>query len=189
MRKLVLGLLGAAAAFSMGTAASAQVSNVSYNTDVAVFDDQFITFSAGLLELGGGSPFDHFVTWTQGLDGNYGFTLSTTATTLNGAIVPATDLDFTAAWVTDGLGGSWNLIPDVDNTDINEDWGLANLYLPAGSYTLHIQGTRGDNTQYVGGIAFAAVPEPATWAMMLMGFGAIGFAMRRRRRPALLQLA
>lgn len=25
-----------------------------------------------------------------------------------------------------------------------------------------------------------AVPEPATWAMMLMGFGGIGFALRRR---------
>jgi hypothetical protein len=28
----------------------------------------------------------------------------------------------------------------------------------------------------------AAVPEPATWAMMLLGFGAIGLAVRRRRR-------
>jgi PEP-CTERM motif len=27
-----------------------------------------------------------------------------------------------------------------------------------------------------------AVPEPATWAMMLIGFGAIGFALRRRRQ-------
>jgi hypothetical protein len=26
-----------------------------------------------------------------------------------------------------------------------------------------------------------AVPEPATWAMILFGFGAIGFAMRRRK--------
>jgi hypothetical protein len=26
-----------------------------------------------------------------------------------------------------------------------------------------------------------AVPEPATWAMMLIGFGAVGFAMRRRK--------
>ncbi|MBS0478382.1 MAG: PEPxxWA-CTERM sorting domain-containing protein [Proteobacteria bacterium] len=28
------------------------------------------------------------------------------------------------------------------------------------------------------------VPEPATWAMMIMGFGAIGFAIRRRRDVA-----
>ena len=27
-----------------------------------------------------------------------------------------------------------------------------------------------------------AVPEPATWAMMLVGFGAVGFGMRRRRK-------
>lgn len=26
----------------------------------------------------------------------------------------------------------------------------------------------------------SAVPEPATWAMMLMGFGAVGYSMRRR---------
>ena len=28
-----------------------------------------------------------------------------------------------------------------------------------------------------------AVPEPQTWAMMLAGFGAVGAAMRRRRKP------
>ena len=33
------------------------------------------------------------------------------------------------------------------------------------------------------------VPEPATWAMMLLGFGATGFAMRRRRRTGIAQLA
>ncbi|MEO7410613.1 MAG: PEPxxWA-CTERM sorting domain-containing protein [Sphingomicrobium sp.] len=27
-----------------------------------------------------------------------------------------------------------------------------------------------------------AVPEPSTWAMMLIGFGAVGYSMRRRRR-------
>lgn len=30
-----------------------------------------------------------------------------------------------------------------------------------------------------------AVPEPGTWAMMLVGFGAVGVAIRRKRSPAL----
>ena len=30
--------------------------------------------------------------------------------------------------------------------------------------------------------AVAAVPEPATWAMLLIGFGGLGFAMRRKER-------
>jgi PEP-CTERM motif len=35
-----------------------------------------------------------------------------------------------------------------------------------------------------------SVPEPATWAMMLVGFGGIGMAMRRRRKDGrLLQVA
>ena len=38
----------------------------------------------------------------------------------------------------------------------------------------------------------AAVPEPATWALMLLGFGGIGMSMRRGRRhskQALMQIA
>ena len=60
-----------------------------------------------------------------------------------------------------------------------------NIYYDAGlgSYTLY-----GQNGLSASG-AFAltqvpdapAVPEPATWAMMLMGFGMIGFAARNRR--------
>ena len=35
------------------------------------------------------------------------------------------------------------------------------------------------------GAASGAVPEPATWAMMLIGFGAAGVSLRRRNRTAL----
>jgi len=45
-------------------------------------------------------------------------------------------------------------------------------------------GTRNDN---FGGVSlrFTAVPEPATWAVMLLGFGGIGAMLRTRRRRAL----
>jgi hypothetical protein len=46
-----------------------------------------------------------------------------------------------------------------------------------------LNNTSGEGTP-VGG-----VPEPATWAMMLLGFGGIGVAMRRRRKEGLLQIA
>lgn len=34
-----------------------------------------------------------------------------------------------------------------------------------------------------------AIPEPGTWAMMLLGFGAAGFMLRRRRATVIAQLA
>ena len=38
-------------------------------------------------------------------------------------------------------------------------------------------------------IGGGAVPEPATWAMMLLGFGAIGYSLRRRRKALLTHVA
>ena len=34
-----------------------------------------------------------------------------------------------------------------------------------------------------------SVPEPSTWAMMLLGFGAVGYSIRRRRKTLLPQAA
>ena len=41
----------------------------------------------------------------------------------------------------------------------------------------------------VDNIAIGAVPEPSTWLMMLLGFGAIGGAMRRTRSRTKIALA
>lgn len=42
------------------------------------------------------------------------------------------------------------------------------------------------NVQVLPGSIGSPVPEPATWAMMLLGFGAMGVSMRRRRRDLAL---
>ncbi|WP_426167566.1 PEPxxWA-CTERM sorting domain-containing protein [Sandarakinorhabdus sp. DWP1-3-1] len=41
--------------------------------------------------------------------------------------------------------------------------------------------TSSSDVIFSGGLAGAAVPEPASWAMLIAGFGLVGAAMRRRR--------
>ena len=47
---------------------------------------------------------------------------------------------------------------------------------------------RGDMTEYVGTAVYrpdlSAIPEPASWALMITGFGLAGAVLRRRRAPA-----
>jgi hypothetical protein len=54
-----------------------------------------------------------------------------------------------------------------------------------GTFTLSGGFTAGPATLTISQAAVAAVPEPGTWALMLIGFGAIGVSMRRRRVAAL----
>ena len=58
--------------------------------------------------------------------------------------------------------------------------------LANGGTVLIVSGTRPFVNVVAGGslTAAAAVPEPATWAMMLMGFGIVGAGLRGRRKPS-----
>lgn len=105
------------------------------------------------------------------------------------------------------LGQTWTFTPAAFGSDAHTDgvgaYGTDNLALggtaagyydtfsqtvdttPGDSYTLNFllssysvpNGFRVTATNTVSG-----VPEPATWAMMLLGFGAIGFGMRRKAK-------
>jgi len=82
------------------------------------------------------------------------------------------------------LGIHWGNVPDRPDVYGN----VSGFYLfnnaTAGSISLTTSAGFSDGVIYR---ATPAVPEPATWALMLMGFGGMGVAMRRSRRKALLQ--
>lgn len=95
-------------------------------------------------------------------------------------------ISFTSATIT-GPGGVLSLFPFPDSTSLK----LANASLGVGTYTFAFAGNNANvGGALTGNVTISApVPEAATWAMMILGFGAMGIAIRRRRRPVLAQLA
>ena len=129
-----------------------------------------------------------------------GFDLPGVTATLTPASVPI--IDGAPAWSPLGAysGSCFNGVGQGCGYTgwINSTYNIAD----AGNYVLAFGVTNWSDTIYHSGMAFSgitvagvpvdtgAVPEPATWAMMLMGFGAVGFALRRRRSAKeLLQIA
>ena len=90
------------------------------------------------------------------------------------------------------VGTVYNLVIGTTPSGFSA-FGLPLTNLAAGDYRLTINGTSPNSGSFTGNvrISTAAVPEPGTWALMLLGFGAAGIAMRRQRKHTgrLLQLA
>ena len=194
MRGAILGVLaGSALAFS-ATAASASVTlgstgsfcstagctpgtasaNVTDNVNIPnklTFDDT--NASAGSQT----GWFDFFV--TPAMLGTF------TATVATNPASTVTLLELLTG-STDGTTQGTTLVTSTPGTQLT--WGnlTANTWYTF-RYTASMS-TAGDISG-TGTFYPAAVPEPATWALMLLGFGGIGFAMRRRAKPRLAQIA
>lgn len=83
----------------------------------------------------------------------------------NGGGIEAVTADWTIEFFS-GLGPQLFSGSMTGPTLLTGEWDMTDYYFPERSY--HLSAT--------------AVPEPVSWALMLGGFGAIGSAMRRRRR-------
>jgi hypothetical protein len=171
--KHVLLALGAASALAISTSASAAVtiddhSFASIDGPATSGDTTTISFD----ESGLGNPtFSEYLTFTNTIAGLYSLVVATSSTSV----------DFTSV-ILSGPGGPFGLSKAFDN-GTTEFWQRSNLFLDAGQYTFTVNGNNNGTGTLGGTITIGqAVPEPGTWAMMLLGFGAIGFAMRRRKQ-------
>ena len=107
--------------------------------------------------------------------------------TISTSALGTSNIDFSSVMLN---GMAFTLSP----TGTFEFGSLANSPLtPGANNVLSVMGQNNGDGAFSGTLTFgavSAVPEPATWAMMLLGFGAAGFATRRsRRRSTLMQAA
>lgn len=65
---------------------------------------------------------------------------------------------------------------------VNDPYPGGRFYFAGANYDQEVPAISNRDLAFSMAGVSAAVPEPATWAMMLIGFGAMGFAMRRERR-------
>ena len=79
--------------------------------------------------------------------------------------------------------GNWTR---TANNNLSTTFGTSSLSFVAGSTSTELTFKVDPATNSVDGIldnvSIAAVPEPATWLMMILGFGLVGGAMRYRQR-------
>ena len=63
---------------------------------------------------------------------------------------------------------------------------VSNVVVNPGIQNLLVRGSSGGNGSFAGTISVmqtAAVPEPSTWALLLLGFAAVGASMRSAKQP------
>jgi hypothetical protein len=199
MRSLVLSVLGATALAS-GSIASAAVT-VNAGTVVNLNDPNPSTSvaTAGgnttinfgfnpIVNAEGTNSFSSSFTISDPLAGIYSISGDTSTP---GVIFSNTsNLTCIASVMGCTVGTVYNLIIGTTPSGFSA-FGLPLTNLAAGDYRLTINGISPNSGSFTGNVRITtgAVPEPGTWALMLLGFGAVGLAMRRKRRPVLAQLA
>jgi hypothetical protein len=90
-----------------------------------------------------------------------------------------------------GTGGQYLLLGSISPTGSAACFAASDSGCGHGNVQLKVDGDSyvdsGSAYQGVTEIGIAAVPEPSTWAMMILGFAGVGFmAYRRKSKPALM---
>ncbi len=137
-------------------------------------------FGAVLGTPADGEYITNFVT-----SGVFSFVLGSldTYNTLELLLSDATSIIYNGAGITQGV------LANGSQVDPNTNGRVTYTVTGGGPFIVGARFRSTENSFEFDNLAIRAVPEPATWMMMILGFGAIGYGMRRRRSKGSLALA
>jgi hypothetical protein len=158
---------------------------VGKNTGAGPIVSSTVLIPTGVLDIHPGPDTDTIVQWTAPTAGKY--TLSTSFELLDitpsGVIAEVYDngaqlftSTLTSPGANQGTDTPGQSVSFSDTLNLNAGDRLSFAVNNDGNFLF-------DSTGLTATIS-SAVPEPASWAMMLAGFGGLGAAMRMRRKPA-----
>ena len=186
MKKLILAAVAATVAFAVAPAAQA-TQFLTITGPSGTFGDDSVTCA----NSGVSCSFNRTFTFTTPAGFNLASADISSVLTGNNQ---ATNLDFSSVTLN---GVNFNIL----STGIQEFRNLLNQALiSGGTNTLLVSGTVGAagsstpaDASFSGNLSFAnqvaAVPEPATWGLMVVGFGIIGAAARGRKTKTMVRFA
>ena len=197
MSKLILGL-AATTALAVSSAAGAAIdihgsgtttgSTITVNPPDNVSIPNTVTFNTTSSLPG---TYTSYIDFSNTQWGFYNFSLITSTL---GATITLEQLLGDGATTTiqevTGTGSSLSLLTSTLMPDVTYRFTYTSNFPPCAASDTSCTGggaTSGNASFYVQNAP--ALPEPASWALMIVGFMGVGVAMRRRRRPALAQLA
>ena len=168
-----------AAMFATSVQAAVTINSTSFE-EITGPSDLGNTITFGFADSQLASPtFGEFVTFSNDIGGIYDLALSTS----NG------NVDFTRAFITGPGGISSDLNKIFDQGGALEFWGVSGLNFGPGQFTLNILGDNRNPGTLTGSVTIAeqmaAVPEPSTWMLMLLGMAVVGLSMRRKKDTTL----
>lgn len=196
MRTLTLAL-AVPAALASATAAQATIHVTSTNTDVTRVHQAdgpggtaYINYESPdpLTYHNKSGSFSDYLTFTNDVAGIYNLSMLTQLGRNGAAMVNFTTLTLSGA----SIPGGYITFGGPTNNGTAWTYAISNLTLGAGQYTINLAGTAKPDAAWQGTLKFnlaGGVPEPATWAMMLIGFGMMGATVRHRRAKATFQPA